>query len=83
MGIDRGPIQLKGRVRQEDFIIVAGCLEQVRDSLLAEGKVEKAESVHDMLQRIEAGNPSLAVTAGGNPHPTASPDPDDVTSPQQ
>jgi hypothetical protein len=51
--------------------------------LLAEGKVEKAESVHDMLQRIEAGNPSLAVTAGSHPQPTASPDPDDVTSPQQ
>ena len=78
MGIDRGPIQLKGRVRQEDFIIVAGCLEKVRDSLLAEGKVKKAESVHDMLQRIEAGNPSLTVTAGGHPQPTASPDPDDV-----
>jgi hypothetical protein len=83
MGIDTDPIQLKGRVRQEDFIIVAGCLEKVRNSLLAEGEAEKAESVHDILQRIERGNPSLTVTAGGNPQPTASPDPDDVSTPQQ
>ncbi len=69
MGIDRGPIQLKGRVTQTDFLAVACAVEQLRNEFIENGDEKKAEFLHTILQRIEAGNPSLAVNAGSHPQP--------------